>query len=284
MNIDQALTLLAAQLKADAAELIAYAAEDDIGGYDIDERNRIFPMGSLWAPEGKILYALVRWLKPDVVAEIGGWVGCSGSHLAAAVQKNGHGKVFSVDSGAGGQDHGYMLLPHLRPYVELVTADGRDWLAAQADQSIGLIFEDADHSTALTAQLSKLAATKLEAGGVLVNHDAAHDFAIVGGGQKIRSSVGREIRDGLEQAGLYFRTYLADPSDCGVAVTVMPGVRNMDIHSTHVKADESPVKVMPQFGEDPDLVSEVPRQIGNAHIESVSPPPPAKAEPKRKRK
>lgn len=224
MNIEQGLTLLAAQIKADAQELIAYAAEDTIGGYDANEANRKFPMGSLWEPEGKVLYALVRWLKPDVVAEIGGWMGCSASHLALAVKANGKGKVFSVDNGSGGQS-GQLLLPELRQYVTQVKADGRDWLAAQEDHSIGLLFEDADHSTELTEAIAKLAVLKLEAGGVMVNHDAAHDSAILGNGQRIPSAVGRAIRDGLANAGVYFKPYLIEPSDCGVAVTVMPGVR-----------------------------------------------------------
>lgn len=283
MNLNEVLTLLAAQVKADARALIDFAAEDTIGGYDINEGNRKFPQGSLWEPEGKILYALVRWLKPAKIAEIGGWAGCSASHLALAVKANGHGTVYSVDSGVGGQEHGYLLLPDLRQYVELVKADGVAWLAEQEGQPFGLIFEDADHSTDLTRRISKEAARRLQPGGVLVNHDASHDFAIVGGGQKIGSTVGREVRDGLEQAGLYFRTYLAEPSDCGVSVTVMPGVWQ-DVHS--VKVDASPViEVLPQFGPDPELISEVPRHIGNANIESVSPPPAPKAEtPKRKRK
>jgi predicted O-methyltransferase YrrM len=227
MNIEQGFTLLAAQIKADAQELMQYAAEDTIGGYDINEANRKFPMGSLWEPEGKLLYALVRWLKPDVVAEIGGWVGCSASHLAAAVKANGRGRVMSVDSGEGGAVAGSLLLPEVRDYVTFVKADGRAWLAEQEDHSIGLLFEDADHSTELTAAIARLAVDKLEAGGVMVNHDAAHDFAIVGGGQRIGSSVGRAIRDGLAQAGVYFKPYLIEPSDCGVAVTVMPGVRTV---------------------------------------------------------
>jgi hypothetical protein len=52
-------------VKADPQELIGYAAEDTLGGYHWDERQRQFPSGSLWQVEGQMLYALVRWLKPD---------------------------------------------------------------------------------------------------------------------------------------------------------------------------------------------------------------------------
>jgi len=224
MKLEQVLTMVAAHIKADAQALIAFAAEDTLGGYDVDESNRKFPQGSLWEPEGKMLYALVRWLKPDVVAEIGGWAGASASHLALAVQANGGGKVISVDSGEGGAEHGHLLTPDLRRYVTLVKADGRNWLREQDDHSIGLLFEDADHSTQLTADISKLALEKVMPGGYYLNHDAAHDYALVGGGMKVSSGVGRAIRDGLDIAKVYFRTYLAEPSDCGLSLSVMPGV------------------------------------------------------------
>ena len=224
MNLNEILTMVAAHIKADPKTLIAFAEEDTIGGYHVDESLRVFPQGSLWEVEGKMLYALIRWLKPDVVAEIGGWVGCSASHLAAAVKANGSGKVISVDSGEGGQEHGRLLLPELREWVTFVQADGRDWLASQPDGSIGLLFEDADHSTQLTADISKLAVKKIQPAGYYLNHDAAHDFAVVGGGMKVPSPVGRAVRDGLDIAKVYFRTYLAEPSDCGLALSVMPGV------------------------------------------------------------
>lgn len=247
MNLNEVLTLMAAQLKADPQELISYAAEDTLGGYHIDEAQRRFPQGSLWGVEGQILYTLVRWLKPQVIAEIGGWAGASASHLALAVRENGAGHVFSVDSGVGGQEPGRLVPGDLKPYVTHVRADGRDWLAEQDDGSIGLLFEDADHSTALTAALSRLALKKCMPGGLLLNHDAAHDFAILGDGNRIGSTVGREVRDGLALANAYFKPYLADPSDCGLALTVIPGVRPsasqllktpVDIYA---EADDSPL-------------------------------------------
>lgn len=263
MNLNEVLTMIAAQVKGDAQELIAYAAEDTLGGYDINEANRKFPMGSLWEPEGKILYALVRWLKPKVVAEIGGWAGCSASHLALAVQANGSGKVISIDSGVGGQEHGHLIPEGLREFVELVNYDGVAWLLTQPNHAIGLLFEDADHSTELVARLSELAVQKIEPGGVLVNHDAAHDeFYDSNGKHPDPNQTGRKVRDGLEKAGVYFKPYLAEPSDCGVAITVMPGVRNLDKHSTKAKADASPVN------DQWDI-----REYGNANIESLSTPP-----------
>src|SRR6185369_14497583 len=97
-SLNEVLTMIAAQVKADPKALIEFAAEDKLGGYHINEALRTFAMGSCWGVEGQILYALVRWLKPKVIAEIGGWAGCSAAHLALAVKANGVGKIFSIDN------------------------------------------------------------------------------------------------------------------------------------------------------------------------------------------
>lgn len=297
MNLNDVLTLIAAQIKADPQALIAFAAEDTLGGYDINEDRRKFPMGSLWEPEGKILYALVRWLKPEVIAEIGGWAGASASHLALAVQANGVGHVTSVDSGIGGQEHGHLLTPELRKSVTLVNREGVDWLLNQPPASIGFLFEDADHSTALVRSLTEAALPRMEPGGIIANHDAAHDFAYIGGGVKINSEVGRAVRDGLALANVYFKPYLADPSDCGLAITLIPGIRNLDVHSTKpltvettkpMSLDDLTVALQNLTPEQVQQILEnvkplrLPQPvkaddsplIGNANIESQSEPPP----------
>lgn len=261
MQLNEVFTLIAAQIKCDASELIAYAAEDDLGGYHINEMQRKFPQGSAWAVELQTLYALIRHFKPEVIAEIGGWLGASASHMALACKRNGIGHVTSVDNGVGGQPHGALIPNELRPFVTLVNDDGRVWLAAQPPQSIGLLFEDADHSTQLVMELTRLALSKIEAGGILATHDAHHDFAYVGGGVKIDSSVGREVREGLARAGAYSTAYLADPSDCGLALTVIPGVKQTKLAHDHLAA-------LSQVAGD-----RIGSMVGNANIESQSEPP-----------
>lgn len=233
-DLNSILTFIGLQIQADAQELITYAQEDTLGGYHFDAAQATFPMGSLWEAEGKILYALIRWLKPETVVEIGGWAGASASHLALAVERNGGGKVISVDSyignslGTVGAAHGALIPAPLKKWVTLVNEDGRVWLAKQAPQSIGFIFEDADHSTGLVMELSRLALQKLIPGGILANHDAGHDYAYYPNGQRTPSGVAQSVQDGLTQAGAPFKAYLAAPSDCGLAIsrtasqTVMP--------------------------------------------------------------
>lgn len=266
-TLEQELERIAAQIHADPNELIGYANEDTIGGFHIDEAQRKWPMGSLYGVEGQMLYALIRWLKPDSVVQIGGWAGCSAAHLASAVKANGKGHVTSVDNGGDGNtEHGNLLPKELAEYVTLIWANGEDWLAQQPDGSIGLMFEDASHATELVAKLSALALDKVQPGGLLVNHDAAHDFAIVGGGQRVTSPVGLAVRDGLAIANAYFRVYRAEPSDCGIALTVIPGAKKDTLPTLSVK---EAVKF---------------QQIGNANIESVSEPPPVIEKKRRTRK
>ena len=228
-DLNQVLTFISLQLGCDPAELIAYAGEDNLGGYHFDPVEARFPIGSLYGVEGQILYALIRHLKPEKVVEIGGWAGASASHMALAVMRNEKGRVISVDLGdenvnaATGNKHGSLINPTLRSYVELVKEDGRVWLNNQAPSSLDMIFEDADHSPDLVMELSRLALSRLKPGGYLVNHDAGHVEAIYPNGNRTPSPVGQNVQDGLARAGAAFKAYLASPSDCGLAITVNSG-------------------------------------------------------------
>lgn len=252
MNLNETLNLLALQLTLNPDELIHYAAEDVMGGYHIDESKRSWKMGSIWEVEGKTLYALIRILKPEVVVELGSWEGCSTTHIATALSINGRGHVTAVDidAGAGGS-----FPPNLTALRTTVTGDAIAWLATQPDESIDFLFEDTSHSADMCAAIASLCKTKLAPGGVLVMHDAGHDFAFVGGGQRINSAVGLEVRTGIERAlGNAFRVYLAEPSDCGLAVWQKPGFAK-DIHSRlekpkndFVTADGEHLKVVSDDG------------------------------------
>lgn len=286
---NQVLTLIAAKLKADAKDLIEYADEDTLGGFHIDPDQRKFPIGSIWGVEGEILYAIVRHLQPEIVAEIGGWLGASAAHIASALKANGKGHLYSIDNHSMGDGIKWELLPaELSEYVTLVQANGQDWLNEQADNSLGLVFEDAAHDTALVALLSSLALQKLGGGGVLVNHDAGHDQAIVGGGATVPSPVGRQVRDGLADAHAYFSVYRAEPSDCGLAITVKPnsGAGKSWAVVAGEKAEgltEYTSTTEPNAELDPIVaINGVP--VSNAHIESESTPPPPKKRATKKAK
>jgi len=236
--------------------LMPYADMDDIGGYHPDEAQRKWWTGAIWEVEGKTLYAVIRALKPHTIVEIGSGTGCSSTHMAAALKANGGGHVTTVDRGNTPQ-----IPADLQAYVTIEAGDGIDYLALLPDNSVDFILEDADHTTDMCHAIGELAKTKLKPGGVLMAHDAAH-FA-----------VGAEVKAGYDLAGLDFRVYLTDPSDCGWAVWKKPMVIfNNDAvspdggktwnpnkekmqGSEYPPIDFSPLQAQEEY---PDVVSEAP--------------------------
>lgn len=277
-SLNETLTQIAEQIKADATTLMSYAQEDAIGGYHFNAALQLWPAGSVWGVEGQIIYALIRHLKPAVVAEIGGWAGCSAAHMAAAVKMNGVGHVYGVDDGSETTFEPYNRFPaDLKPYITFVRADGRVWLAEQANGSIGLLFDDASHAESLIIELSHLAMQKCEPGGLFLNHDAMHDAAFYPDGSRTPSTLGRQVRDALDKAGLYFRPYLTEPSDCGLALTVVPGVKvdKSKIAKDHLAAlSQPPEGAVIQMPDGRMVVSKGEQAVshsytvGNANIES----------------
>lgn len=261
MNLTEVLYLIAAQVGADGSELIQYAAEDDLGGYHNIPSLARWPGGSIWESEGKILYALTRWLKPDIIGDLGGMTGCSASHFAKACQENGKGRVFSIDNGRAGATHGERIPGYLREYVELVAADGLDWLRETGDGSIGIVLEDMMHDTPSVKIAAELSMLKLQPGGLLLNHDAGHTFAWAGNStNKVGSSVGAEVQAGLRQAGLTdFIVYLTDESDCGISVLrkaniqkwVEPKINGDDEPLAKEESEPAPVETLQDHFSEP---------------------------------
>lgn len=185
--------------------LAPLAAQDTIGGYHPDPDQRLWNPGAVWDVEGRTLYALIRSLKPLNVVEIGSGLGCSTNHIIAALWANDGGHVVTIDRGNTPQ------IPNmLREYATVLAGDAIEWLQQQPDNSIDFILEDADHSESMCYEVGELAKTKLRPGGVLMVHDAVHP------------TVGADVRAGYDRAGLDFRTYLTDPSDCGWLVFRRP--------------------------------------------------------------
>lgn len=223
MKIENVLLLIGAQLSLDGNELIQYANEDTIGGYHNNPAYATWPGGSMWESEGRIIYALIRALKPETVIELGAFVGCSASHMAAAVMRNGSGKVYSLDSGRAGAAHGSLIPDNLKHLVTLISADGIEWLEAQDDNSLDFLLEDMMHDTPSVKVVAELAMKKLKPGGLLINHDASHDFAWIDTqGNKTNSPEGAAVREGLRQANVEYRAYITDESDCGLSVAQKP--------------------------------------------------------------
>lgn len=223
MNLSETLQLVAMQLQLDPEDLSRFAREDTVGGYSANAADRRWMVGSLYEVEGKVLYALIRALKPQHAVEIGSLRGCSTTHIATALAINESGRLTAIDVQEGARDQ---FPKSLDQVVTGVIGDGLKWLMEQPDASIDFIFEDSSHGEDMCAAVGKLATRKLTPGGILVVHDAAHDFAILEDGRRITSDVGATVRRGLDRAlgEAKYRVYRTEPSDCGFALWKRLGV------------------------------------------------------------
>lgn len=156
MNLESALTLIGQKFDGysdEIADLIAYADEDHEGG-----RRAGFDDWSIDPDEGKLLYALVRALKPAKLLEIGVREGASTAHLLAAIEANGDGELISYDIAA----------------VSLKRTNHK-WTAVQADAltadlpTADFVFEDSQHGLSYSLELfEKLRAMNPR---ILITHD-----------------------------------------------------------------------------------------------------------------
>lgn len=217
MNLEQALTDIASTFGFDAQALLTYAYEDKETGWDLGKGD--WPVGSLWAVEGRVLYALTRALKPRYVLEIGSLYGCSSTHILRAIVANGTGRLICVDSNVAGVLVASKVPDELRPHMEFVQADAATWIReAMLEDGFDMVFEDADHSVEVTRDVWAGASEKLSPGGVIVSHDAMHYI------------VGLAVRQGIIDSGVEgYRFYKIEPSDCGLAVWRKPEAEAVEV-------------------------------------------------------
>lgn len=198
MNLLDTLFSIEKYLGFELDSLLPLAEQDNVGGYHPDEAQRKWWVGAIWEVEGKILYSVIRTLRPRLVVEIGSGLGCSSNHIASALHANGGGKLVTIDRGNTPR-----ILDELKEYVEVRSGDALEYLESLPDHTVDFILEDGDHTEAQCYAVAELAKRKLTPGGVLMSHDAAH-FA-----------VGGAVLDGYNRAGADYRVYLTEPSDCG---------------------------------------------------------------------
>lgn len=185
--------------------------QDRVGGVDTG-----WIMGSIFADEGRVLYALVRALRPSIVFEVGCANGCSSSHMLAALQANAKGKLISADLY---EFAGAKIAPELSGRHVIFRQDALE-LFAQIGQVVtwpdgrrrklprpDMIFDDGSHRTEQVAVIAALAQEHLTPGGFILWHDTMHP------------AIGAQVRRGIKQGGISnARHYLIDGCDTGVGV------------------------------------------------------------------
>lgn len=159
MNLAEALTQIAMAGSLDPAQLIVYAAEDTIGGRDTGA----WRGDSLFADEGRVLYALIRALRPDSVLEIGSAEGCSATHILTALDRNKHGRLTSIDIDP---DAGAKIPDALRKRWTFIHQDALTAVLPASD----FVFEDGDHHYPFASAILKRIQTLNPT--VLLSHDA----------------------------------------------------------------------------------------------------------------
>lgn len=202
MTLEQALTQLSERLGLDAKALIAFAAEDRETGWDNGTGQ--WPIGSLFASEGRILYALVRAMRPQVIVEFGALYGCSAKHILKALAKNKSGKLISIDPDAKPMMDRFSAAEIKR--WEIVREYGE---TALLPKHIDIAIEDTGHEISMTRDMCKRA---MQHGAkVILVHDADH------------FGVGAKVREGMKLAfGSDYKIVRTADSDCGYGYWVRP--------------------------------------------------------------
>ena len=176
---------------------------ENLGGWhpdkDIWEKYLVqWPVGSIFADEGKRLYDLVRKEKPLLIVEIGCYYGCSTSWLAKAIRDNKKGKIISIDNNLQGGD--WSLVPEeLKKFVEFVKADCFQY---KVPKNIDLLFEDGMHSYGFTRKVIERFPAK-----IVVCHDYMH--------WDCQNTVKPEFD---KVFGAPDEVFFEKPSDCGLAI------------------------------------------------------------------
>ena len=157
-----------------------------------------WPIGSIFANEGQRLYDLVRKLKPELIVEIGGFVGCSTTWMATALKDNKKGKIISIDNNA--HSGRWKLVPsELKPFMKFINDD---CFVCEVPENIGLLFEDGMHTYGFTRKVIERFPAK-----VVVCHDYMH--------WDCQKTVKIEFDKVL---GKPDEIFFEKPSDCGLAI------------------------------------------------------------------
>lgn len=176
-----------------------YKDKNNIGGWrpDLEEEDRKWPIGSVFASEGERLYDLIRRYKPEKVIEVGTRYGCSTVHIATALKHNGFGRVHSYDP-----ENIHLPWPKgLSKYIKY----HHESYFEETNKVCDLLFEDGSHLTGFTSRVLTETTAK-----VVAVHDFNH--------WDCKETVQKEAFDVL---GMPTEIFQHEESDCGLAIWVL---------------------------------------------------------------
>ncbi len=126
------------------------------------------------ARDRKSLYTLVRSLTPNICLETGVGGGCSSTYILSALERNGLGKLLSIDVSSPYESrYGELIPTHLRHRWELRIEYNSALLPKLLEelQVIDFFFHDSQHTFRHMTWEYELAWSHLSFGGCLASHD-----------------------------------------------------------------------------------------------------------------
>lgn len=143
----------------------------------------------------EIIYSLVRALKPERITETGVANGISSRYILSALEKNGRGRLVSIDcvpEGAPdflpeGKQAGWLVPPALRGRWEFVAGKTSEKLPAllERDGTIDIFIHDSEHTYDNMLFEYRAAWPHLRAGGLLLTDDAGLTYAFEDFAEKV---------------------------------------------------------------------------------------------------
>lgn len=185
-----------------AAELLEYCKQaphaDRVG-------DSVWPIGSVFPNEHRLLYGLVRYLKPTFAIEAGCYCGCSTTAILSAMRANRTGELMSLDIIA---DMGNRVPSELRAQWNPVIYDAAKFLVGLTPPSfVNFFFEDTEHTRESTHSITQAALPHMAENSLMLWHDPISRPDVI---------------DGLADCGIIPEIYLLEGSNCGVAVWQKP--------------------------------------------------------------
>ena len=180
---------LSGVLGSDRAEINVLLRESQAAmGYCASELQRyslVLP-GLLNPNYGPLLYASVRVLRPKVVVETGVGSGVSSTFFLSALEKNGTGRLFSVDLPLPDEtllprekQTGWLAPDKLKPRWELTLGDAKMLLPRLLERlgQVDFFYHDSDHSYEHMTWEYSQAYPHIRPGGLLLSDDVTSNHA-----------------------------------------------------------------------------------------------------------
>lgn len=155
----------------------------------------------LYAKKILVQYAAIRAFRPAVVVETGVASGVSTSYILLALQKNGRGKLHSIELGdpqylPPGKPPGWIVPSWLRNRWDLRIGDSRALLPEVLSEvnSVDVFIHDSLHTYDHMLWEFHVASPRLRPGGLLISDDAAWNPAFSEFARETRATHARVLR------------------------------------------------------------------------------------------